>query len=71
MMKIEEPENVKCYAIVSDNLVVNIIMWDGLSEYETNGNLVNISDIIPGPGIGWNYVGGKFIDNRPKTPIVE
>jgi hypothetical protein len=70
-MLVEEPDNINCYAVVVNELVDNVIMWDGVSEYETEVLLVEITGVIPEPGIGWSYIDGEFVDNRLKTPIVE
>jgi hypothetical protein len=52
------------YAILnSDNLIINIVLWDGESKFNVDG-LVNITG-IPGVGIGWSYIDGQFIDTRP------
>lgn len=64
-MKIEEPENLKHYGIVIDGLVVNTVVWDGVTEYNPGGLLVDFTGVEPQPGIGWDYDGKKFVDNRP------
>jgi len=65
--KIVEPENLKHYAIVIDGVVVNTAVWDGVTEYSPEGLLVDLSGLDPEPGIGWDYDGKKFVDNRPVT----
>jgi hypothetical protein len=51
------------YALVRDGKVVNVIVWDGIEPYETDGQLV----LLNGPGgIGWDYQDGTFVDNRPQ-----
>lgn len=63
------------YAVVdADGLVVNTVVWDGASDYDPGDGL----DLVLLPyvededgmrrysgGIGWDYVGGEFVDNRP------
>ncbi|QLA70112.1 hypothetical protein HWQ17_21930 [Enterobacter pasteurii] len=54
------------YALVVDNLVMNIVLWDGVSEIEQNeGKWVACA---PQVGIGWNYQKGKFI--KPSDPVL-
>lgn len=68
------------YAHVVDGTVVNVSVWDGDTEYDP-GDLVTF---IPLPytedesgtrrysaGIGWDFVDGNFVDNRPVEPEVE
>jgi hypothetical protein len=54
---------IKTYALIQDGKVVNVIVWDGLSEFNSLADLVELTN---NAGIGWNYVDGKFSDNRPK-----
>ena len=63
------------YAVIdADDLVVNTVVWDGVSEYEPGEGLT----LVPLPftededetrrytgGIGWDFVDGEFVDNRP------
>ena len=65
-MIIEENKNLEHYAIVKDGKVINVVLWDGQSNYNPDGELVKISGLKPEPGINWDYVDGQFIDNRPK-----
>jgi len=65
---------VAIYAIVKNKKVINTVIWDGKSDWSTNkGQLIKINDSDepePGlPGIDWDYIDGKFIDNRPKDFI--
>ena len=71
MEKIVEPDNLKYYAIVVDGVVVNTVVWDGVSEYNPEGVLVDLTGIDPEPGIGWDYLDGKFVDNRPVVSYPE
>jgi hypothetical protein len=63
--KIAESENLKHYAIVIDGVVDNVVVWDGVTEYNPEGLLLDLTDSDPEPGIGWDYDGEKFVDNRP------
>lgn len=65
-MKIEEPENLKSYALVAQGKVVNVCLWNGESEWSPEGEVVLIPE-GSSAGIGWDYTNGKFVDNRP-TP---
>ena len=43
------------YAVIENGMVVNVIAWDGETEFTVpdNQQLINISDISEHPGIGW------------------
>lgn len=64
-MIIEQNENFENYAIVKNGKVVNVVVWDGESDYNPDGELIKISGLEPEPGIDWDYTNGDFIDNRP------
>ena len=53
----------KKYALIQNGKVVNVIVWDGQSEISNSDNLVEVTE---NAGIGWDYVDGKFSDNRPE-----
>lgn len=56
------------YALVVEDVVVNIVLWDGESEIEQNeGELVACSSEV---GIGWSYQKGKFI-KPPEPPLTQ
>lgn len=52
------------YAVITDDVVSNVIIWDGETPLEI-GVLVDLTD-HPGVGIGWSYTGGQFAE--PPTP---
>lgn len=56
--------NVKHIAHVVDGKVVNVSLWDGVTEYNSNDELIEIPDGSYA-GIGWDYDGKTFVDNRP------
>jgi hypothetical protein len=56
----------KTYALIENEKVVNVIVWDGELELLPDQTLVEVTD---NAGIGWDYSGGKFTDNRPVTDI--
>ena len=64
-MILEEPENVSNYAIVENGVVINVVVWDGESAYNPYGELILVDGLTPEPGIGWDYDGNTFTDNRP------
>lgn len=63
------------YAVVDpDGLVVNTVVWDGVSEFLPGEGLTLVA--LPyhededgtrryTGGIGWDFVDGEFVDNRP------
>ena len=72
-MTFENPD-LADYAVVADGKVVNVIVWDGVSSYDPGEGLT----LVPLPfeedeggtrrytgGIGWDYIDGEFVDNRP------
>jgi hypothetical protein len=77
MMKIVKPENLKHMAHIVDGVVVNVSVWDGESKWVPEEEVLEIptveyADEETGEtryritaGIGWDYVDGEFVDNRP------
>jgi GH25 family lysozyme M1 (1,4-beta-N-acetylmuramidase) len=63
-MNIQEPNNLKTYAHIIDGAVVNVSLWDGESDWTPAEETVEIPEGVSA-GIGWDYVDGKFVDNRP------
>lgn len=52
------------YAVVVDGLVVNMVVWDGVTEWTPNeGKAI---EAPYGVGIGWAYYDGEF--TAPTTP---
>jgi hypothetical protein len=62
--KIVEPENLKHMAHIVDGKVVNVSLWDGESDWTPAEEIVEIPEGVTA-GIGWDYVDGDFVDNRP------
>jgi hypothetical protein len=61
---------MKRMAHIVDGKVVNVSLWDGVTEWTP------VEDVVPLPknsraGVGWDYVDGKFVDNRPVENIEE
>jgi hypothetical protein len=71
MIRIEESGNVQHYAIVEDGVVTNVVVWDEKTPYNPEGELVLIEGLTPEPGIGWDYDGKQFADNRPQPEPFE
>lgn len=65
MNKIVEPNKPNHYAMIEDGRVVGVVVWDGLSDFDVADLLVPLSGVDPEPGIGWDYDGKTFVDNRP------
>jgi hypothetical protein len=50
------------YAVVVAGKVVNVVVWDGVSDWQpSEGDVVPLTE----GGIGWDYADGTFTDNRP------
>ena len=71
----KEPEGPKAYAHVIHGKVVNTSVWDAFQPYTPPDD----AEMVPLPtyvddegverhigGIGWDYVDGEFVDNRPE-----
>ena len=70
MEKIAEPDNLKHMAHILDGKVVNVSIWDGVAEWVPAEQVVEIpKDVSAGIGLDWD--GKKFVDNRPvESPLV-
>jgi hypothetical protein len=55
------------WAVIDGGLVVNTVVWDGVSAWSPPEGtaLVCLAD-YPHVGIGWDYIDGEFVDNRPE-----
>lgn len=54
----------KTYAVIENGTVVNVVLWDGESEWSPdNGVAIPAAD---GVGIGWLYADGEF--SAPPVP---
>jgi hypothetical protein len=53
----------KKYAVIENGKVVNVIVWDGESYLPFTDKLVELNESA---GIGWDYIDGEFVDNRPE-----
>jgi len=55
------------YAVVKDNVVQNLVEWDGVSEFNVDGELIEASHDA---WIGGAYTDGAFVP-RPVEPAPE
>jgi hypothetical protein len=60
---------LKTYAHIIGGKVVNVSLWETEPVAEENEDLVELTPASHA-GIGWDYVNGKFIDNRPEEETV-
>ena len=55
-----------------DNVVVNIVVWDGVSKYEPKGISLVACDDAPGVSYGWRKVDGEWVPpEATDEPIVD
>lgn len=55
---------MKKFAVVLDGLVVNTVVWDGVSDWNPNeGEAIEAGEDV---GIGWSYANGEF--SAPPVP---
>jgi hypothetical protein len=63
MSKKQQPEPT-VYGVLNDTgLVVNVIIWDGVTDFDHDYELVKIGDEYA--GIGFRWTGSEFVDERP------
>lgn len=48
-----------------NNIVINIIIWDGISPYTTEGHLL-LADENPGVSFGWKLENNEWIAPEEK-----
>lgn len=65
----QEPNNLKTFAHIVDGKVVNVSLWDGVTEWTPAEEIVEIPENVSA-GIGWDYVDGEFVDNRPVVDLL-
>ena len=53
------------YAIAKDGIVENVVVWDGNTAYQTDGELIELADEVVGPGD--LYDGVSFIRIEPEV----
>lgn len=59
---------MKNFAIINNNIVENIIVWDMSNDYTPAGQAIEIPEETM-VNIGFLYQDGQFID--PNPPIIE
>lgn len=47
------------YAVIENGMVVNVIVWDGVTGLGDGDQM--LIETVDGCGIGWTYAGGEFI----------
>lgn len=52
------------YAVIQNAVVVDVVLWDGETEYVTADTLVLCPDDV---AIGWTYLAGEWAP--PSTPV--
>ena len=55
---------MKTYAHIIDGKVVNVSLWDGVTPWIPSEDIAEIPEGVIA-GIGWDYINGEFVDNRP------
>jgi len=52
----------KIWALIENDVVVNTIVWDGVTPWSppAGQQCIEISDLNPVPAIGWTYQNGQF-----------
>ena len=63
MTVVGNEESIKRFAVVEDGKVVNVINWDSVQPLPSSLTLIEAPDEA---GVGWDYVEGNFVDNRPR-----
>ena len=65
-------EHTHTYAVVTDGTVTNVVVWDGDTPWTppAGSEAVRVEEGVPA-GIGWEYLDGEFVDNRPPEVEVE
>ena len=61
---------MKKMAHIVDGAVTNVSLWDGETSWTPAEEVVEIPEGIVA-GIGWDYVDGEFVDNRPVESEVD
>jgi hypothetical protein len=54
------------YAVVQDDVVINVVIWDGGPEWTPPAGCIAVALGDSGAGIGWGYVNGQFIPPAPE-----
>lgn len=49
------------YALVVDSTIVNICLWDGETPFSPPAEVIDLSTLPPGVGIGWSNATGEWL----------
>lgn len=52
------------YAIVKNEKVTAVVVWDSVTPWDAEGEKIAIPEDSP-VGPDWDYIDGEFVDNRP------
>lgn len=52
----------KRYAIVVDDVIVNMVVWDGVTDWHPAEGYAVLAPDTVSARIGWKYINGEFID---------
>jgi hypothetical protein len=55
------------WAVIKDNLVINTIVWDGVSKWSPPENC-EVVPLTGEAGIGYRYENGEFIEPISENP---
>ena len=63
---------MRIWAVVENSAVVNTVAWDGGASWSPPEN-VELVELEEGShvSIGWDYIDGVFVDNRPVDESVD
>lgn len=53
------------YALIKDDVIVNLVEWDGVQPYEPDGDLTPLGGLPAGVSIGWRLVEGVWTAPEP------
>lgn len=56
--------NMQNFAIIENGKVINVVVAD--LDYATEQGWISLPE---NAGIGWDYIDGQFVDNRPVTVV--
>ena len=48
------------YAVIQNNTIVNIVLWDGVTPYAPQGVLTPLASLPQGVDIGWTVTNGTW-----------
>ena len=66
----KKQSEVTVYGVLDETgLIVNVIVWNGVNEFEHDYELVEIGNQYA--GIGFRWTGSEFVDERPAPEPIE